>query len=234
MALRPLLIALAFALVAAPPSLAAAAPDGQALFISNCSACHQATGLGVPGAFPALAGDKFVTGDGKTVAHVVLFGRGGMPAFKGDLGDADIAAILTYVRSAWGNKAGPVAPQDVAAERDGPQPADHARRLGLGVAIGRDRARRRLRVSHGRGHAADVKGVVAGGHGHAGGDRRGRRPQPDDLGAGRRGDARGQDGGERQDGEVLHREVPLSVISAPAGCGPGAGRRPVRPRRPRA
>ena len=125
MALRPLLIALAFALAAAPPSLAAAAPDGQALFISNCSACHQATGLGVPGAFPALAGDKFVTGDGKTVAHVVLFGRGGMPAFKGDLGDADIAAILTYVRSAWGAKAAPITPGDVATARGAGPPPVH-------------------------------------------------------------------------------------------------------------
>ena len=66
-----------------------------------------------------------MTGDGKTVAHVVLFGRGGMPAFKGDLGDADIAAILTYVRSAWGNKAAPVTPQDVAAARGAAPPPVH-------------------------------------------------------------------------------------------------------------
>ena len=128
MAARPALIAPALALAAftvAALSTPAAAADGQALFLGNCSACHQATGLGVPGAFPALAGDKFVTGDGKTVAHVVLFGRGGMPAFKGDLGDADIAAILTYVRSAWGNKAPPVTPADVAVVRGGDPPPVH-------------------------------------------------------------------------------------------------------------
>ena len=121
---RPALIASALFVMAASPATAAAA-DGQALFLSNCSACHQATGLGVPGAFPALAGDKFVMGDGKTVAHVVLFGRGGMPAFKGDLGDADIAAILTYVRSAWGSKAGPLTPDAVAAVRGGAPPPVH-------------------------------------------------------------------------------------------------------------
>jgi mono/diheme cytochrome c family protein len=116
---------IASAIVAVSAATPAAAADGQALFLANCSACHQATGLGVPGAFPALAGDKFVVGDGKTVAHVVLFGRGGMPAFKGDLGDADIAAILTYVRSAWGNKAAPLTPEGVAAARAGAPPPVH-------------------------------------------------------------------------------------------------------------
>ena len=87
------------------------------MFLDNCSACHQKDGAGVKGAFPALAGDPFVVSDREALAGVVLSGRGGMPTFKDDLSDADIAAILTYVRSAWGNKAAPVTPESVAAAR---------------------------------------------------------------------------------------------------------------------
>ena len=124
MAIRAAVLALALAALATSPSIAETV-DGQALFLSNCAACHQATGKGVPDAFPALASDRFVMGDGKTLAHVVLNGRGGMPSFGADLGDAEIAAILTYVRSAWGNKASPVTLTDVAAVRGAALPAAH-------------------------------------------------------------------------------------------------------------
>ena len=115
-------------LAAALPSAARAQPaamqdDGQSRFLSWCSACHQATGQGVKGAFPALAGDVFVQGDPITVASTVLNGRGGMPSFKGDLKDAEIAQILTYVRSSWGNTAGPVTESDVAAARASSAPS---------------------------------------------------------------------------------------------------------------
>lgn len=106
------------ALAAAVPSLAAAQPTGEQLFNDNCSACHQKTGLGVKGAFPALAGDKFVTGAPAVVTATVLVGRGGMPAFKSELSDDQLAAIVTYIRTSWGNKASPVKPADVAATRD--------------------------------------------------------------------------------------------------------------------
>ncbi len=109
----------AVALAAVLPASAMAQDDGQTKFLSWCSACHQATGQGVKGAFPALAGDAFVLGDPVTVASTVLNGRGGMPSFKGDLKDADIAQILTYVRSSWGNTAGPVTEAQVAAARAG-------------------------------------------------------------------------------------------------------------------
>jgi len=93
------------------------APTGQSLFIDNCSACHQANGAGVKGAFPALAGNPLVQGDASPLVGVVLKGRGGMPTFKDDLNDADIAAILTYARASWGNKAPAVAPRIVAEAR---------------------------------------------------------------------------------------------------------------------
>jgi cytochrome c6 len=100
---------------AATPGLADDA--GKAMFMANCSACHRADGKGVPHAFPALAGDPFVVGPKGDPITRVLNGRGGMPSFKGDLSDDQIAGILTYVRSAWGNKAGPVSVGDVAAIR---------------------------------------------------------------------------------------------------------------------
>lgn len=116
---------LAAAALAALVSIAPArAQDaGQAQFLSTCAACHQATGLGIKGAFPALAGDRFVQGDPARAAALVLNGRGGMPRFKDDLDDAEIAAALTYVRSAWGNTAGPVSAALVAAVRASGAPA---------------------------------------------------------------------------------------------------------------
>ena len=105
------------ALVLSAAAAPALAEDGQATFTQNCSACHQTTGKGIPGAFPALAGDKFVVGPIQPVAKTVLNGRGGMPKFAGDLTDAQIAAALTYVRSSWGNAAPPVTAADVAKER---------------------------------------------------------------------------------------------------------------------
>ena len=96
-----------------------AASDGETLFTQNCSACHQITGKGIPGAFPALAGDAFVMGPPGAVVTVVLNGRGGMPTFGKDLSNDEIAKILTYVRSSWGNKASPVTPALVDGVRGG-------------------------------------------------------------------------------------------------------------------
>ena len=91
-------------------------------FTDNCSACHQPDGKGIAGAFPALAGDKFVVGPAAGPIGVVLNGRGGMPTFKTDLTDEQIAAALTHVRSSWGNQASAVSPADVAKQRMDDQP----------------------------------------------------------------------------------------------------------------
>jgi mono/diheme cytochrome c family protein len=107
-----------FALAAALALAAASAwAQPQTLYLENCSACHKPNGAGVKGAFPALVGDAAVNGDAAGAAGVVLNGRGGMPTFKADLTDAQIADILTYVRSAWGNKARPITAAEVAAIR---------------------------------------------------------------------------------------------------------------------
>lgn len=95
------------------------APSGATIFAQNCAACHQAQGQGVPGAFPKLQGDAFVRGPAPQVAYLLTHGRGGMPSFASDLDDGQIAAVLTYVRSAWGNHAPPITPATVAAARKG-------------------------------------------------------------------------------------------------------------------
>jgi mono/diheme cytochrome c family protein len=87
--------------------------------MDNCAACHQASGAGVAGAFPALKGSKVAQGDPKVPITRVLKGRGGMPAFQTELTDLEIATVLTYVRSAWGNKAPPIQPDQVAALHGG-------------------------------------------------------------------------------------------------------------------
>jgi cytochrome c6 len=103
-------------LVCAAPAMSDDAP-GKSLFQRNCAACHQPNGLGVPDVFPALAGNVFVQGSEKDVIAVVLTGRNGMPTFSKQLADQDLAAILSYVRSAWGNKGGAVSAEQVAGIR---------------------------------------------------------------------------------------------------------------------
>ena len=102
---------------------ASAQPTGQQLYNDNCAACHQKMGQGIPGAFPALKGDKIVLGDEKAAAFLVLTGRGGMPAFKDSLSDVELATIMTYVRASWGNTGKPIAPAVFAKARTGPPPS---------------------------------------------------------------------------------------------------------------
>ena len=113
---------------AAPKSGESAAIDGGQLFTAKCAACHQATGLGIPGVFPPLAGSEWVRGSEKVLVLIPLHGisgalqvkgasyHGTMPSFD-TLSDAEIAAVLTYVRSHFTNAAAPVSPATVAAGR---------------------------------------------------------------------------------------------------------------------
>jgi mono/diheme cytochrome c family protein len=106
-----LLAALGFA------SAAAAAANGQQIYQDSCAACHQPTGVGRPPAFPALVGDKVVGGPAAPMIATLLNGRGGMPAWKDQYNDEEIAAVATYVRTSWGNKGASVKPAEVAAVR---------------------------------------------------------------------------------------------------------------------
>lgn len=79
---------------------------GEKVFASNCVACHQANGKGLPGTFPALDGDeKYVLAPMKGQIETVLNGHPGtaMAAFRNQLNDVEIAAVITYTRNAWGN-----------------------------------------------------------------------------------------------------------------------------------
>lgn len=116
------LVALVAAAAALTATSASAAAFGQAQFTDNCAACHQANGKGIPGAFPPLAGAPIAARPAPFMLAVVLHGRAAMPAFKDDLDDAAIAAAVTYARTAWGNKGGPVTPAQVKAARKGPPP----------------------------------------------------------------------------------------------------------------
>jgi mono/diheme cytochrome c family protein len=105
----------------------ASASDGAVVYITNCSSCHQADGLGVPGAFPPLAGNPVVTGNPIAVIAIVKHGIGGrtvvngeaysgiMPPWAGLISDDEIAAVVTYIRSSWHNRAGPVSLAEVRA-----------------------------------------------------------------------------------------------------------------------
>lgn len=91
---------------------------GEKVYAANCAACHQAQGQGVPNAFPALAGSKVVNGAADEQIALVLNGKPGtaMPPWK-QLSDTDIAAVIDYTRTSWGNKGAPVQPSDVKAKR---------------------------------------------------------------------------------------------------------------------
>lgn len=117
---------------------AVALPDGSQIY-ANCAGCHGANGQGVPGLAPPLAGhvpDLFATDGGREyLAHVLLYGLQGPITVAGNtyngvmppwahLGDADIAAVLNHILTAWNNEAElpedfePYAASDIAAERD--------------------------------------------------------------------------------------------------------------------
>ncbi len=93
---------------------------GESVYTQNCAACHQATGKGLPPAFPALDGSKIATGPKDAHLNIVLNGKPGtaMAAFGKQLSDAEIAAVVTYERNAWGNKVGDMMqPAEVKAAR---------------------------------------------------------------------------------------------------------------------
>ncbi|MBT8514860.1 cytochrome c oxidase subunit II [Polynucleobacter paneuropaeus] len=80
---------------------------GEKVYAANCAACHQPNGKGA-GAFPALDGDKVVNGPKAAQFYILLNGKNAMPKWGGVLSDADIAAVITYTRNAWGNHTGEV------------------------------------------------------------------------------------------------------------------------------
>jgi mono/diheme cytochrome c family protein len=87
------------------------AMKGQTVYVRECARCHMLDGSGVPGVYPNLAGNPIVTLETPEPAtEVVLEGREAMPAFGGTLPVQKIAEVVTYIRSAWGNRASAITP----------------------------------------------------------------------------------------------------------------------------
>ena len=103
---------------------------GKKVYSANCATCHQANGEGVAGQYPPLAGSEWVTGSTKRLGMIILKGAEGPMTVKGvqygsavmqpwerTLNDQKIADVMTYIRQEWGNTAGPVSPEGIAALR---------------------------------------------------------------------------------------------------------------------
>ncbi len=107
---------------------------GKKNFELVCATCHQATGLGVAGVYPPLAGSEWVNGSEERVIRIVIYGLKGNVTVKGttynaaampvigkvsgsgyNWSDEKIAAVLTYVRASFGNTASAITPEQVAA-----------------------------------------------------------------------------------------------------------------------
>ncbi|EIL99874.1 multicopper oxidase domain-containing protein [Rhodanobacter denitrificans] len=102
---------------------------GASLYAANCAACHQATGLGLPGAFPPLK-DNVAVQDADPAKHIEVILKGlqglvingtsyptAMPPFAAALNDADIANIANHERSSWGNQGKLITADQVKAAR---------------------------------------------------------------------------------------------------------------------
>lgn len=117
---------------AAPAEQVATGPASGEQVYQRCATCHQPNGQGLPGTYPPLVGSQYVTASNVAVPiRVVIHGLQGpitvagqqynsvMPPYGTgvEMSNEEVAAVLTYVRSQWGNNAGPVTPEQVATER---------------------------------------------------------------------------------------------------------------------
>ena len=122
----------------AAPDSAAARPAPDATVASageveyqRCVTCHQATGMGVPNAFPPLAGSEYVNGSVDRMVAIIIHGLQGPITVNGaaynsammpygtnvPMTDDQVATVSTYIRSSWGNTGGAVTAADVARVR---------------------------------------------------------------------------------------------------------------------
>ena len=103
---------------------------GSEVYADNCASCHGEDGRGFGSVFPPLAGSDWVTGERRTPVRILLHGLQGpvdvagrtfdgtMPGFGARLSDQETAAVLTFIRSSWGNAASAVTPEHVQRERE--------------------------------------------------------------------------------------------------------------------
>lgn len=111
------------------PAVSPAEGRGEAVYRQICASCHQPTGKGLPGVYPPLAGSELLQGDPTIPIRIVLHGfqgrierqgkvyNGVMTPWGNVLSDEDIAAVLTFTRSSWGNSAPAVTAEQVREVR---------------------------------------------------------------------------------------------------------------------
>lgn len=126
------ILAVGVACLASSFTLPAVAADqnenGKKVYTAQCIACHQAGGQGIPAAFPPLAGSDYLLADKQRAINVPLKGLTGkvtvngmdynsaMPSFA-HLSDQDIADVMTYVLTSWGNEGEAVTAEEVKSLR---------------------------------------------------------------------------------------------------------------------
>jgi mono/diheme cytochrome c family protein len=114
---------------AAEAQILTLAQQGKSVFSQNCMACHQLSGMGLPGQFPPLAKSEFVNGGEKRLVAILLKGvlgavtvegkqfNGNMPAWEATLTPKKIAAVTSYIRQEWGNSAPEISEAKVVAAK---------------------------------------------------------------------------------------------------------------------
>jgi mono/diheme cytochrome c family protein len=102
---------------------------GAQLYLDNCAACHRPDGLGYKRVFPQLAGNPVVMApEAISLATIVLEGsltprtsttpaQFAMPSFAWRLNDQEVADVVNFIRSSWGNRSAPITAEDVAKLR---------------------------------------------------------------------------------------------------------------------
>jgi mono/diheme cytochrome c family protein len=111
-----------------------ASKPGAMIYLNNCAACHRPDGIGYEQVFPRLAGNPVVqAGNPRSLVSIVLDGsltprtahtpaQFTMPRFAWRLSDKDVADVVNFIRTSWGNSASPVSPAEVAKSRESLQP----------------------------------------------------------------------------------------------------------------
>jgi mono/diheme cytochrome c family protein len=121
---------------------------GKRVYVANCTICHQANGLGQPNIYPPLAGSEWVSGTEERLVRIILHGVSGpiqvagkeynnaMAALGSVLKDDQVANVISYIRSEWGNTGPEVDPATVAriraetADRKAPWTAEELLKIG--------------------------------------------------------------------------------------------------------
>src|ERR1041385_5424706 len=97
-----------------PPNPQQLISGGKTVYLHYCSECHQIDGNGWMPLYPRFAGNPLITlSDPSPIIETVLYGQGSMPAFRDRLDSDQIAAVLSYIRNAWGNSASAVSPKQI-------------------------------------------------------------------------------------------------------------------------